>query len=39
MNEVLFTQEVTVFDFAVKAFIAIGFIVVVIVTIIKNKKW
>ena len=41
MKEVLFYQEVTVFDFTVKCVIVIGFIVIVIAQIIeyfKNKR-
>lgn len=41
MKEVLFYQEVTVFDFAVKCVIVIGFIVIGIAEIIeriKNKR-
>ena len=38
MNEVLFYQEVTVFDFAVKCVIAIGFIVIVTAEIIERFK-
>lgn len=38
MNEVLFYQEVTVFDFAVKCVIVIGFIVIGIAQIIEHFK-
>ena len=38
MKEVLFYQEVTVFDFAVKCVIVIGFIVIVIAQIIEYFK-
>lgn len=38
MKEVLFYQEVTVFDFAIKCAIAIGFIVIVIAEIIARFK-
>ena len=41
MKEVLFYQEVTVFDFEVKCVIVIGFIVIAIAQIIeyfKNKR-